>query len=334
MAWYETGVVWVKEENRLMTMLSRAIPCLLAALLVTAAGEPPAPGMSAPPNNVPPNNAPAGADVVAQRGDVHLTGPELRDTLSLLDPAVRAQVNASPQNLAAFARERVLNMSVLAEAKAQGWDTKPDVVLRMNEARDAVVLQTYLASLVPPDPLFPSEAEITAAYEANKARMIVPRQFHIAQIVLLVKQDATPKDDEDIRQKAIDLRAQTMRPKADFGDIAKRDSQEKSSAPNGGDVGWLREPDMVPTVKEAVAGLSDGGISQPVRVPDGWHILKLLGTKPAGPLPLQDAKPQIVQALRQARAQRLMRAHLDEMMKTRPIELNEIELTKQVGAGK
>jgi len=51
-------------------------------------------------------------------------------------------------------------------------------------------------------------------------------------------------------------------------------------------------------------------------------------------MPLLDAKPQIVAALRQARAQKLMRAYLDDMLKTQAIEVNEIEVTKQVGAAK
>jgi len=59
---------------------------------------------------------------------------------------------------------------------------------------------------------------------------------------------------------------------------------------------------MIPAVRDAVSGLAENGISQPVHVPDGWHILKLLETR----LPVRcrwlDAKPQIVQALRQARA--------------------------------
>ena len=99
-------------------------------------------------------------------------------------------------------------------------------------------------------------------------------------------------------------------------------------------MGWLREPDMIPAVREVVVGMTENMISQPVHVPDGWHILKVLEIKPGGQVPLLDAKPQIVQALRQARAQRLVRAYLDDMLKTQPIQVNEIELTKQVGAGK
>lgn len=93
---------------------------------------------------------------------------------------------------------------------------------------------------------------------------------------------------------------------------------------------------MIPVVRDAVSGMIESGISQPVRVTDGWHIMKLLAMKPAGPISLQDARPQIVAALRQARTQRLVRAYLDDMLKAQPIQLNEIELGKEASqaAGK
>ncbi len=309
-----------------MIIVSRAAPAILALLLLTSAGEAPPPA---------PIVAPSGsgaADVVAQRGDVRFTGTDLKNALNALDPAARAQVTATPQTLGAFARERLLNVAVLSEARSKGWDTRPDVARRIAESRDAVVLQTYLASVVPPDPAYPSEDEITTAYEENKARFVLPKQAHLAQIVLLVKAGATAQQDEEVHKKALDLRAQALRPKADFADLARKNSQERPSAEKGGDVSWLREPDMLPAVKEAIATLTENGISQPIRVPDGWHVLKLLETRAAGPIPLADVKPQLVQGLRQARAQRLMRAYLDEMVKTQPIQVNEIELTKAVTA--
>jgi parvulin-like peptidyl-prolyl isomerase len=294
-------------------MLSRAVPLLLAALLLIAADVPP------------------DADLVAQRGDVRLTGTALQDVLSLLDPAARAQVTATQQSLATFARERVLNMAILAEAKAKQWDTQPEIVRKIAEMRDAVITQTYLASLIPPDPAFPSDAEVAAAYESNKARLVLPRQYHIAQIVLTAKQGVPPEEDEAVHKKALSLRSQAIKPNADFAELARKNSQDPQSAGKGGDVGWLQEPNMIPVVRDAVSGMIESAISQPVRVADGWHIMKLLAMKPAGPVSLQDAKPQIVAALRQARTQRLVRAYLDDMLKAQPIQLNEIELAKQAG---
>jgi parvulin-like peptidyl-prolyl isomerase len=292
-------------------MLSRAVPLLLAALLLIAADVPP------------------DADLVAQRGDLRLTGTGLQDALSLLDPAVRAQVTATQQSLANFARERVLNMAILAEAKAKQWDTQPEIVRKIAEMRDAVTTQTYLASLIPADPAFPSDAEVAAAYESNKSRLVLPRQYHIAQCVLTVKQGATPGEDEEVHKKALGLRSQAIKPNADFAELARKNSQDPQSAEKGGDVGWLQEPNMIPVVRDAVSGMIESAISQPVRVADGWHIMKLLAMKPSGPISLQDARPQIVAALRQARTQRLVRAYLDDMVKAQPIQLNEIELAKE-----
>ena len=296
-----------------MTFLSRAVPCLLAASLVLAAGE-----------------APTG-DFVAQRGDLRITAAQVREALSLLDPNGRAQVMASTQTLTEFVRERLLNQAVLAEARSKGWDARPEVALRAAEARDAVVLQAYLGSFVPPDPAFPAEAEVEAAYESNKLRLVVPKQYHLSQIVVLVRPDASAKDDDDARKKIVDLRNQAVRAKADFADLARKNSQEKPSADKGGDVGWLRETDMLQAVREAVSGLPEYGVSVPVRVPDGWHLLKLMEVKPAGPVSLADAKPQLVAALRQARAQKMMRDYVTNMVKAQPIQVNEIELNKQLG---
>ena len=303
-----------------MTFFSRGILYLSAALAVIAAGEPPV--------------APPGDQTVAQRGDLRLTRAGLEEALSSLDPAVRAQVTATPQALATFARDRVLNQAVLAEAKASGWDTKPDIVRRAAEAHDAVVVQTYLASKVSADPLYPSEAEITEAYQANKSRLVTPKQYRVAQIVLVVKQGATPAEEEEIRKKAADLRAQAIRPNADFADLARKNSQDPAGVQNGGEVGWLRESEMLQAARAAVSGLSDGGVSSPVRMPDGWHVIKLLETRPAATAQLSDAKPQIVQALRQTRVQKIIRGYLDEIVKAQPIQLNEIEMAKGVTPAK
>ena len=303
-----------------MKSLSPAIPALLTMFLLTAAGEAP-----------PAAPAPLPAEIVAQRGDVRLTRGDLQTILANLDPNTRTQVTATPKALAAFARERLLNNALLAEAHAQGWESKPEIAHRLEDARETLILQTYLASKITPDPLFPSEADITKAYEENRARLFAPKQFHVAQIVLLVKPGASAAEEEEARKHALDLRAQIVRAKADFGDVARKNSQEKPSAANGGDVGWVREPDLIPAARDALNQMQDGAVSQPVRMPGGWHLIKLLEVKPSGPIPLLDAKPQLVQALRQARAQAQMRAYIDTMMKTQPIEVNEIEVSKAAG---
>jgi hypothetical protein len=293
-------------------MSRRFALAVLTTLLLAAAGDPPS------------------SDIVAQRGNLRLTAADVRDMLSRADPAVRARLEASPVALAGFVRDRLLNEAMLAEARAKGWDQKPEIVQRANEARDAVILQTYAASLVPPDPAFPNDADIAAAYEANKTRFMLPRQYHLSQIVVLVPPGASHEAEEDARRKAVSLRAQATKPNADFSDLAKKQSQDRASADRGGDQGWVREDQLIPALKDPVAGLPENGTTDPTRLPDGFHIIRLLGTKAAGPAAIADVKPQLVQALRQVRAQQSVRAYIDEMLRKEPIQLNEIDLARQV----
>jgi parvulin-like peptidyl-prolyl isomerase len=286
----------------------------LAVGLLAAAGDPP-----------------SGA-VVARRGDVTITASDLHDALNRIDPAVRAQILGNSAALANLARERLINKALLAEANSKGWDQKPEIVQRINDARDAVILQAYTESLAAADPAFPSDAQIAAAYEANKTRLMLPRQYHLAQIVLTVPNGASKEADEAVRRKLAELRTQAARPKADFAEIARKTSQDHPSAEHGGEVGWVREDQLLPAVKAAVATLRDNELSEPVRAPDGWHLLRLLGTRAPAPAPLAEAKPLLVQSLRQEHAQQAVRAHVDEMLHSAPIEVNEIDLQRSAAA--
>jgi parvulin-like peptidyl-prolyl isomerase len=86
----------------------------------------------------------------------------------------------------------------------------------------------------------------------------------------------------------------------------------------GGDLGWVREDQLVPALRNASTTLSENAISEPVRSPEAWHIVKLLGTKPLSVLPLDQVREQLVQALRQTMAQQLARAYVDDMLRQEP----------------
>lgn len=298
-----------------MVSMSRFTLLLAAGVLLGAADAPP-------------------SDIVARRGSVQLTIEEVRDALNLIDPAQREQVTGNPQALADFVRERVLRQVLLAEAREAHWDQNPDVVARVNDARDTAVVQSWLGSHVQLDPAYPSDAELAIAYDANRARFAVPQQYHIAQIAILVPANA-PKDvEEDARRKARDARAQVVKPKADFGEIARKVSQDRGSAERGGDFGWLREDQITPAVRAILPGMADNAVSEPVRGPDAWHVVKLLGTRPPSVLPLEQVKANLVSAMRQARSQQIAKAYLDELLRKEPTQIDEIGLAARLSPPK
>jgi parvulin-like peptidyl-prolyl isomerase len=286
---------------------------------------------------VPPNAkgaaiALAASDIVAERGDIKLTAADIRDMLDHADPAQRTQAQASPAALAEFVRDRVLHQALLAEARAARWDQNADVIARANDARDTVIVQSYVASREPADPNYPSEADIAATYAANKERFTVPKQYHVAQIVILVPAGASKDVDDAAQRRVQELRQQALKPAADFGELANQNSQDRATVGRGGDLGWLPEDQFVPALRNVVSRLSENAISEPVRSPEAWHIVKLLGTKPPSVPALDQVRDTLIQALRQARAQQAARAYVQNLLGKEPITLNEIDLAHRIAA--
>ena len=125
-----------------------------------------------------------------------------------------------------------------------------------------------------------------------------------------------------------DLVHALLKQHADFAALAKRYSDEKSTAVNGGELGWVREDALVPQIRTVVQGMADGALSDPVRSPAGWHLVKLLGVKQPAQATLAEARETLVRAMRQERLAEAQRSYLANMLKQVPIEVNEIEMSK------
>ncbi len=60
-----------------------------------------------------------------------------------------------------------------------------------------------------------------------------------------------------------------------FEDLARRHSED-TSAPQGGDLGWLTPGETVPAFEQAMNALQPGQISEPVQSQFGWHLIQVL----------------------------------------------------------
>lgn len=116
------------------------------------------------------------------------------------------------------------------------------------------------------------EAEIEQFFEEQ--RDVIgerPPTVVFAQIILA----PTPSDSA---REAVLTEANRIREMAveggDFGELAKRFSQDPGSKDNEGDLGWFRRGDMVDSFEEAAFNLALNEISQPVESPFGFHIIQ------------------------------------------------------------
>lgn len=266
--------------------------------------------------------------VIARTGGITLSQQSVRELIDQADPRTRAQLAEDPVLLSQFVRGRLARMAILAEAKSKKWEQNPDIVQRIEQARNEVIIETFIAAHATVPAGYPAEADLQAAYEANRAKFLRPRQYRIAQIFIAVPIGAAKGEDDKAKNKVVELQSQVRAGKAAFADLAKRASQDGSSAPRGGDLDWVGEDRLLPQIREAISGMEAGAISDPVRSPDGWHLLQLVETRPAAVAPLAEVRQELAEALRQQKAADTANQFVSDFLRKNPVQLDEIALSK------
>lgn len=271
-------------------------------------------------------------EVIARVGDSDVTAEEVRATIQLLDARQQAAMARDPALLSQTVRAILANRLVLKEASAKKWEQQPAVVAQLARARESLIVESYLQSMTAPPDSFPSEAEIKSIYDANASALLVPRRFRLAQIVIAVAKDAD-KAAEDTARKKLDDVVKKLKPSgADFGAIARSASEDTASAEKEGEIGWVTEPDLRTEIRGKVTGLPKMGITDPIRLEDGWHVLKLLDTEAAHTRPLAEVRDALVQRMRAERIEANRRAYVAELLKQSPPVVNEIALSRLLEA--
>jgi peptidyl-prolyl cis-trans isomerase C len=133
-------------------------------------------------------------------------------------------------------------------------------------------------------------------YKNNQEKFQQGARVRASHILIQVPQgaDAAAKQQAKTKAEAIlkDLKAGK-----DFAAAAKENSQDPGSAPNGGDLGFFEQGQMVPPFEQAAFALTPGQMSEVVETPFGYHIIKVAEKQKARVVPLDEAKPQIEQYL-------------------------------------
>ena len=109
--------------------------------------------------------------------------------------------------------------------------------------------------------------------------------------------EADGSSDAEAQAKLEDISAQ-LEAGADFAALAKEYSADPGSASEGGDLGYAGPGVYDPAFEEALYGLAEGQVSEPVRSEFGWHLIKLLGVQSPEVPSFETMKPELVRELK------------------------------------
>jgi len=126
------------------------------------------------------------------------------------------------------------------------------------------------------------------------------------------REPMTPEQKAEARKKADEVAAQAKKEGADFAALAKEYSVDKTSAEQGGDLGFFqRQGQMVEPFAAAAFALKPGQVSDVVESQFGFHIIKMTATQPAREL--SDVSGEIREDLKMNKLFGKMRDHLQEL---------------------
>ncbi|MGB7542308.1 MAG: peptidylprolyl isomerase [Burkholderiales bacterium] len=129
-----------------------------------------------------------------------------------------------------------------------------------------------------------SDSEIDNYLAEQDGKKDTAVEYSVAHILLRVPEQARPEQLERQRARAEEV-VRRLKSGADFAQLAATYS-DAPDALQGGAMGW-REPRRLPEMfVQALAGLRPGDVSDVLRSPAGFHVLKLVDKRGAGTAPM------------------------------------------------
>ena len=176
--------------------------------------------------------------------------------------------------------ERVIDIKLIAqEGRKNRIQNEPSVKAAIEFVTEKVLMQAYLSKFIQENI---TEENLKTSYENFVSTKSTREELKASHILLETKEDAL---------EVINI----LNTGEKFADIAK-DKSTGPSGPSGGDLGWFKRGQMVPTFEDAAFLLKVNEITQePVQTQFGWHIIKLFDKRIPEAPSYDDMKETLIQ---------------------------------------
>lgn len=129
-----------------------------------------------------------------------------------------------------------------------------------------------------------SDQEVERFAETERDSLIVRNEVQLGHILIALPEDPSAQQVEQARTKAQDL-VQRLRQGADFAALARANS-DGGRAQDGGDLGWFPIGEIPSLAAQPAQTLGRGELTDPIRSPSGFHIIRITDIKGDAPEPV------------------------------------------------
>jgi peptidyl-prolyl cis-trans isomerase C len=164
------------------------------------------------------------------------------------------------------------------------------------------------------------DPEVKGFYDQNPEQFKQGDTVHAAHILIGLPQGATPEQKAEAKTKAATV-LKTIKAGGDFATLARANSSDPGSAPNGGDLGFFPKGQMTPAFEEAAFKLKPGTVSPLVETPFGFHIIKVIERRPPRTAPFDEVSAKIKEYLEQGQRGKKLEQFVEQVKAKGKIEI-------------
>ncbi len=237
--------------------------------------------------------------VVANVGEDTITADEFKKKLDETSPFLRARYN-TVERKKEFLENLIRNELLVQEAEKRGLENSPAVREQVKRALVTELLRQQLDERLSGSDI--AEADLKKFYDTHQDDFLKPERARVFRLLIAgAKDDA--KAHAAAKKKAAEvsaaIAADAKKGNANaFQDAAKKESQDKLSAPMAGDLRFLSKDEMTKTYSAELAAASfdlkaPGDVAGPIETPQGFELVKLQVKTAALDRKFDEAKEQI-----------------------------------------
>ena len=202
------------------------------------------------------------------------------------------------------------------DAALQGYYKAHEAAFKRPESADIEYVELTVEALKASMPV--SDADLRTYYDANLARLGEPEERKASHILIEAPKDMPEAERAKAKAKADSIHAELVKNPASFAEVAKRESQDSASAPQGGDLGFFTASgasvvDEISKAAFALKGKND--ISAVIDADFGFDIVQLTDIKPSQAPAFEAVRAKLEDQYRTEQAQKQFAANADEMGK-------------------
>lgn len=184
---------------------------------------------------------------------------------------------------------------------------------------------SYRDQQIKPSIITDSDIENEARHIYNETQQRIDSHGGIVKVAhILLRLNQRVSQEKDVTAKLrIDSIYRALLNGADFAQLAKKYSDDKESAANGGELPWLQYGQTFPEFEKQAFALQKGQMSKPFMSPVGYHIILMKDKRNF--FPYDSLRADIIKFIEQRGIrEKIINARLDSISKTEHVTVSDV----------